>query len=165
MSTFKHLVLVDDETDIGEILSDMFVDKFEIITTFSVGPEAFEFIRKTPTVSAIITDINMPNMNGDQLIRKLRAEGLQTPVFFLTGMATKEVILTALRLGVADVFEKPFAIDVVTKGVERVLEIEKRKSDLINQILEGKASPEELHKMKKMLGLLQVVNESQKKAS
>ncbi len=165
MSRYKHLVLVDDERDIGEILGDMFADRFETVSVFSVGPEAYEFIKKTPDVSAIITDINMPNLNGDQLIRKLRSEGIQTPVFFLTGMATKDVILTALRLGVSDVFEKPFTIDVITQGVERVLEIEKRKGVLINQILEGKSTPEEIQKLKKMLGLLQVVNEAQKKAS
>ena len=99
----------------------------------------------------------MPGLPGDQFVRKLRASGDLTPVVFLTANATKELILTALRLGVSDVFEKPFDSDFLVNSLDRVLEIERRRLSIATN-----KSKENQNSEKKMLGILQVVSESKK---
>ena len=163
MNSFDHLMIIDDEAEIGELLTSLFGDMFAKISVFTNGPAALAFAKSDQTVNAILTDVFMPEMTGDQLIRSLRAAGLQTPVFFLTGYSTKALVLSALRLGAADFFEKPFSSDVLRESVGRVLEIEKRRAQLIDMIASGKPA-EEILKMRRMVGLLQVANEVKKTA-
>jgi FixJ family two-component response regulator len=100
----------------------------------------------------------MPQIQGPELMRSLRSQGFLTPVMFLTGAATKEMAMTALRLGAADLIEKPFKTDELLQSIERVLELEKRKAKLYLDFANREVSKENIDKQKKMIGLLHVVN-------
>lgn len=162
---YGTLLLIDDEKDIGEILTDIFSDMFDKVIYCDNAVEALGVIKAVP-LSAIITDLTMPGMTGDQLVRKIRATGDLTPICFLTGHASKEMILSAMRLGVADVFEKPFQAEQLVEALDRVLEIEKRKEKIHTQAAPAPGATEkDPEREKKILGLLQVVNETKKKVS
>lgn len=154
MRKYGNLLIIDDELDLGEILVDVFQPHFEKVIYCSDSTEAIG-VTKSIELSAIITDVNMPNLPGDQFVRKIRSAGDLTPIVFLTGEASKELVLTALRLGVSDVFEKPFDGNFLVHRLDRILEIEKRKRNLFSQTDKEKASNE-----KKLLGLLHVISES-----
>ncbi len=162
---YGTLLLIDDEKDIGEILTDIFTDMFDKVIYCDNAAEALGVVKAT-TLSAIITDLTMPGMTGDQLVRKIRSTGNMTPIVFLTGHASKDMILSAMRLGVADVFEKPFQAEHLKASLDRVLEIEKRKEKLHQEeALVSENSEKDPEREKKILGLLQVVNETKKKVS
>ena len=156
MRKYGNLLLVDDEAEIVEILAECFQPHFEKVITCTSAQEALGVI-KSIELSAIIMDVNMPEISGDQMVRKIRAQGNLTPIAFLTGFASKELVLSAMRLGVADVFEKPFESQFLIESLDRVLEIEKRRQSLYAQRDLSKIQNE-----KKLLGLLQVVNEAKK---
>ena len=158
MKTYGTLLVIDDEEAIGEFIADIFSTQFEKVICCHDGKEGV-IAAQNNELSAIITDISMPGMPGDQLVRKIRATGDLTPIIFLTGHATKEVVLSALRLGVANVFEKPFEKEFLVSSVNRVLEIEKRKRKIYS--LED---PVKIAQERKLLGLLHVVNETKKTA-
>ena len=155
---YGTLLLIDDEKDIGEILVEVFTPHFEKVIYCDNAQEALG-VTKASTLSAIITDLNMPHLPGDQLVRKIRSNGDLTPIVFLTGHASKEMVLSAMRLGVSDVFEKPFDTDFLVQRLDRVLEIEKRKRKIYTT-----TDPVALENEKKMLGLLHVVSEAKKVA-
>jgi two-component system chemotaxis response regulator CheY len=74
-------------------------------------------------VDAILTDINMPGMNGEELLRKLSADGVlkNTPALVISTDATKERILRMLALGAVGYMSKPFTPEALREELERVL--------------------------------------------
>lgn len=150
------ILLVDDEADLLEVIAERCVEHFDVVLTALNGIEALE-VCKQEKVSIVLSDINMPGMKGDEFLRQLRAMGDMTPVVFLTGHGNKEIVLSALRLGGADVIDKPFRFEELIDTLNRVIEIEKRK----DQLHELKSVDDE-SKKRKMIGLLQVANERKK---
>lgn len=156
MNTDKVLLIIDDEEFIGEILVEIFSPHFDRVLYCSQAKEALE-ITKTTKLAGILTDLSMPELPGDQLVRLVRSRGDLTPIMFLTGHASKEMVLSAMRLGVTNVFEKPFDNDFLVESVNRALEIEKRRKNITVQ-----TDPDKIAHEKKLLGLMYVVSETKK---
>lgn len=156
----ESILIIDDETEIGEILVDLLSPEYEKVVFANHPQKAKELLTKE-SFSIIMSDVNMPELKGPDLIRLLRASGNLTPVVFLTGAASKDTVLTAIRLGVSDVLEKPFDAEELIKSLDRVLEIDKRRTQLILDKHNNK-KPEDTERQQKMLGLLHVANEKKK---
>jgi two-component system, chemotaxis family, chemotaxis protein CheY len=86
------------------------------------GEEALAQLSAHP-VDVILTDINMPGMNGEDLLRKLGADGVlkNTPALVISTDATKERILRMLSLGAEGYMSKPFTPETLREELERVL--------------------------------------------
>jgi DNA-binding response OmpR family regulator len=158
MRKYGTLLLVEDDKQLAPLLAETLSPHFEKVLYCCDGDEAIEIINKTP-LSVILTDYNMPKVPGDQVVRHMRGKGNLTPVIFLTGRADINLCLSALRLGVGDVLEKPVGPEEMLASIDRVLEIEKRKRKFYAS---SEAPPEEKEKAKKMIGLLHLVNEKRK---
>ena len=158
MSSEKRILIIDDEPEIGEILLEMLKPHYPHTFFMSDAKKARERLL-SEQFSLIISDISMPGLPGPELIRVLRADGNWTLVIFLTGHASKENVLSALRLGVSDVLEKPFDEEVLIHTIERIFEIEKRKNRLILESSSHEMKKEDIDKKNKMLGLLHLANE------
>lgn len=65
----------------------------------------------------ILTDVRMPEMTGLDLVRRLRAEGVNLPVIVMTGHADVPLAIEAMRLGVADFIEKPFDDELLVASI------------------------------------------------
>ena len=81
------ILFIDDEEFIRESflqLVDWEAHQFDVAGTFKNGETAWEYLKSHP-VDIIITDINMPFMNGINLLEHIRMEKLKTRVLFLTG--------------------------------------------------------------------------------
>jgi two-component system chemotaxis response regulator CheY len=74
-------------------------------------------------VDVILTDINMPGMNGEELLRRLEADGVlkRIPTLVISTDATKERILQMLSLGAQGYVSKPFTPEELREELERVL--------------------------------------------
>jgi len=69
----------------------------------------------------ILTDVRMPEMTGLDLVRRLRAEGVNHPVIVMTGHADVPLAIEAMRLGVSDFIEKPFDDDLLVNSIQAAL--------------------------------------------
>lgn len=157
----KKILIVDDEPEICEVVSEILQPHFTSITCIGDSELASKSIL-TENYDLIISDISMPNMSGSELIRYSRSQGILTPIIFLTGHATKETLLAGMRLGVADVIEKPFESDVLISSARRIIEIEKRRADWILTRNDKLLTPEQIEKKRKMIGLFLVSTEKLK---
>lgn len=102
----KRLLIVDDEQDIRDLLSDQLKElKVEIVTAKD-GQEAWELIH-SQTFNAILCDVTMPRMTGVELLKKLKAEGSKIPFVVLTGYANNTAA-EVLALGAFDFLQKPW---------------------------------------------------------
>ena len=81
------------------------------------GEEGYWMASENP-YDVILLDIMLPNMDGHEILRKLRNEGNETPVLFLTAKDTIEDRVTGLRMGADDYLVKSFAIEELIARVE-----------------------------------------------
>lgn len=114
------ILIVEDEEGIREMLTDAVRISGYSAITCSNGIEALNAIRKY-SVDLIISDVNMPQMSGFDMIEKIRTRGDQTPVIFLTARHEKHDVTQGLRLGADDYITKPFGLEELMLRVEAVL--------------------------------------------
>ena len=123
----KRILIVDDEIEIREILKDLLEDLAEI-TCVENGMQALNELGHR-TYHLMITDYNMPHMNGMTLLKRLNELGIDMGVIWITGRSTAELVSGAWDEGVLDYIEKPFQLDEVRKSVIRCLAMIQPRAD------------------------------------
>ncbi|MFL0808760.1 MAG: sigma-54 dependent transcriptional regulator [Oceanobacter sp.] len=115
------VLVVDDETDVLKALTQTL--EIEGINTLTAtnGQEALALVQPG-WAGIVLTDINMPVMDGMELIRQLRTIDPDLPVIMLTGHGDVSIAVEAMRNGAYDFLEKPFATDVLLETVQRAQE-------------------------------------------
>jgi CheY-like chemotaxis protein len=120
-SHVPSILIVDDEPGIREILQDLFEDLGRIVCVEN-GAQALEELQKSP-FDLVITDYNMPVLNGCGLLLRARELGLQVPMIWITGRSTQELREDIKNVGVYAYFEKPFPLDDIRKTVIECLAV------------------------------------------
>ena len=110
MNNRIKILIVEDEKMLAEILSDTLSDRnFDVHLAYD-GIHALEAIKKE-SFDVIVSDVMMPNLDGYSLAKKLRNEGCNTPILFLTALSATEDVVKGFETGGNDFLKKPFAID------------------------------------------------------
>ena len=136
------LLLVDDEKDFTEVLSERMVSRGYTVEIADSGQVAIEKVKKQ-TFDAIILDLAMPGMDGIEVLKILLKENPDLQIIFLTGHATLEKGIEAVKLGAVEFMEKPVDIDTLIEKVndaksKRDLLSEKKSEKDIKEILKKK---------------------------
>src|ERR1700720_33230 len=109
MSEHKHILVVDDESQITRVLRTSLSSHGYDIRVANDGETALE-IMKDWTPDLVITDLSMPNMDGLELCRRLRAK-TQIPIIVLSVRGEERTKVQALDVGADDYMTKPFGIE------------------------------------------------------
>lgn len=119
----KKILIVDDEQPILQLLTDHFgfLD-YEILTAFN-GAEALKQAEKQPDL--ILLDINMPELNGLEVCRKIR-HTVSCPILFVTAKVDEADKIKGLQVGGDDYITKPFSLAELTARVEAHLRRDER---------------------------------------
>jgi len=115
------VLIVDDETDLREICREALEELGYEVSTAGSGDEALRLM-ESAAFDILLSDIKMPGMTGIELLKRARETNAQVDVILMTGYATVDSAIEALRLGAADYMTKPFAIDELAARVESVAE-------------------------------------------
>jgi len=115
------LLIVDDEKNIREgLAASLEMDGYSAVCAAS-GEEAWELYCKGD-IDLVITDLRMPGMDGEELMRRILAETPGLPVIILTGHGTIENAVSAMHDGAWDFLTKPVNLDHLAMLVKRALE-------------------------------------------
>jgi two-component system chemotaxis response regulator CheY len=119
------VLIVDDSPVMRSFIRRVIsMSGFEVEEYFeaSNGEEALAQLR-AHRVDVILTDINMPKMNGEELLRRLGADGVlsSVPALVISTDATKDRILRMIALGAQGYMSKPFSPETLREELERVL--------------------------------------------
>lgn len=115
-----RILVVDDEPSIRELLAvSLRFQGFEVATAAS-GAEGLDRVRAFHP-DAVIADVMMPGMDGFGMLRRLRAEGCEAPVLFLTAHDNQQARLNGLSLGGDDYVTKPFSLEEVIARIRAIL--------------------------------------------
>jgi len=120
-----HILVVDDEPDIRDLVRDILEDEGYSVTTAESGEAARAALRERRP-DLILLDIWMPDIDGISLLKEWsEGEGLPCPVIIMSGHGTVETAVEATRLGAYDFLEKPLSLAKLLLTVERALEAER----------------------------------------
>lgn len=115
-----RVLVVDDEPNIVELLTvSLKFQGFEVFTA-STGTEALRVARECDP-DALILDVMMPGMDGFEVLTKLRNEGIDAPVLFLTAKDAVEHRIHGLTIGADDYVTKPFSLEEVITRLRVIL--------------------------------------------
>lgn len=118
------LLVVDDSSTMRRIIKNTLQRLgFDDVLEAEHGVEAWQIMERTPDINVLITDWNMPEMNGLELVRKVRAEKKyeSMPIIMVTTEGGKAEVITALKAGVNNYIVKPFTPQVLKEKLEDVL--------------------------------------------
>ncbi|TCS43336.1 response regulator transcription factor [Reinekea marinisedimentorum] len=125
-----NALLVEDDVDLATAVIDYF-EMEDISCDHAVnGVIGLNLIEKN-RYQVIVLDLNLPLMNGLNVCKKMREQGIDTPVLMLTAMDTLNDKLTGFDHGADDYLVKPFAVEEL---VARVLALSKRKSGQVTKL-------------------------------
>lgn len=123
-----RLLVVDDEPNIRDLLAaSLRFAGFEV-TTAANGNEALRSVAEHQP-DLIVLDIMMPDMDGFTVLRRLRSQGYETPVLFLTAKDEMEDKIRGLTAGGDDYVTKPFSLEEVVARIRAVLRRTKGEED------------------------------------
>jgi DNA-binding response OmpR family regulator len=117
MSAGKKILLVDDDEDLRESLAEQLrlYDECETIAV-GTGTEALK-IAIGSHFDAILLDVGLPNMDGRDLCKLMRRNGIRAPIIMLTGNNTDADTILGLEAGANDYVTKPFKLPVLLARV------------------------------------------------
>jgi two-component system response regulator FixJ len=129
MSGDSVVHVIDDDEGVRSSLAFL-LDCSEIATR--TYESAVQFLKAVPTMEhgCIITDVRMPEMNGLELVAKLKAMGVTDPVIVITGHADVPMAIQAMHAGVSDFIEKPFSDEAILIAVRAALAEQQSKGEL-----------------------------------
>ena len=119
----KTILVVDDSSIIRTFIQRIFNDTYNVMIA-NDGREALEIVNSNQNIVAMLLDLNMPNVNGFEVLEYFKTNGLFTkiPVSIITGDDSKETVTRAFTYPIADVLAKPFNERDVKRVVEKTLE-------------------------------------------
>tara|TARA_B100001063_G_C16655306_1_gene498166 strand:- start:533 stop:907 length:375 start_codon:yes stop_codon:yes gene_type:complete len=120
-----RILIVDDSSTMRRIIGNVVMQLGYAKDDFDEaedGVKAWKLLGES-NYDVILTDWNMPNMNGLDLVKKVRAEGAhqKTPIIMITTEGGKGEVITALKAGVNNYIVKPFNAEVLKEKLDGVL--------------------------------------------
>ncbi len=114
------ILVVDDEDSLTDLVSSALRFAGYEVRTESNGFDALRTI-KSETPDLIVLDVNMPELDGFEVCRRIRRDGLQTPVIFLTARDDIDDLRVGFRQGGDDYLTKPFSLEELGLRIEALL--------------------------------------------
>jgi len=115
-----EVYVIDDDEGIRRSLTFLLRSAGSLVRTYD---SAAEFLREAEQLApgCVITDVRMPDMDGLELVRQLKAANLPMAAIVITGHGDIPLAVEAMKVGAVDFIEKPFRDDVLLGAVEKAL--------------------------------------------
>jgi signal transduction histidine kinase len=128
----ERVLIIDDETNIRSTLGDFMMLSGYEADTAPDGPRGMDLLG-SKSYDLVLLDLHMPGMDGIAVTEWIRETHPEIPVIVMTGHATVESSIRALRLGAYDYIQKPFTLDEIERTIGNCLEkqrLQKRNTEL-----------------------------------
>jgi DNA-binding response OmpR family regulator len=131
MSTGKRILIVDDDTALLEMLGEQLKlhEDFAIVTA-ETGARSLE-LAKADYFDVIILDVGLPDIDGREVCRLMRKNGVKSPIIMLTGADTDSDTILGLDAGANDYVTKPFKLGVLLARLRAHIRQHERSDDAV----------------------------------
>ena len=136
------VLIVDDEQDFLDVISDRLAARDMNVSTASSAKDAIKKIDEE-SFDAVVLDLMMPEMDGLETLKIMKEKNPDLQVILLTGHATVEKGIEAMKLGAMDLIEKPADLSTIVERIkraktEKIILVEKKSEKRIREILTRK---------------------------
>ncbi len=118
-----EVLVVDDDLELSDTLREFLSAEGYAVGTANSASGALEFYSNHPELALALLDVVMPQGNGIELMEQLHQRNPDLPIVIMTGFATIETAVDAIKRGAEDYLTKPFDRDAVRKKVGRLMEV------------------------------------------
>ena len=119
-----NVLIVEDDKAIREQLQKIFSRRFNCVDVACNGEEAYiqyqKMLNSSSQYDVIVSDINMPIMNGLDFLKKIRQKDKDTAVVFISGRNESHLLLEAITYGVNSYMIKPINYDLLTLKIKEI---------------------------------------------
>ena len=131
MAQLKKILLIDDDEDLCDVLSEQLImtEHFAVFQS-SDGADALEKV-KQQAYDLVILDIGLPDIDGRELCRMLRKQGVKCPILMLTGHGADSDTILGLDAGANDYINKPFKFTILLARIHAQLRQHEQSEDAI----------------------------------
>ena len=133
------LLLIDDDKEVGELLTTYLKKNGFNVTYCSNSKRALEWIEKKQ-FDIVVTDIRMPDIDGIDILKRVKKDSFETEVIVITGYGTTRNAISALKEGASDFILKPADLEDILFSVQKVAKFSKlrRENILFKEQIEHK---------------------------
>ena len=134
----KEILVIDDNPDIRFLICNILKEQnFEVRAAANYDQAVFEINKRLPDLAIIDIKLDKPDKDGIDLLKLLTKKSKSTPVIMISGHATVQIAVEAIRLGAYEFIEKPFSKEKILNYVKRALESSelKKEKDIIEDKL------------------------------
>lgn len=126
------LLLLEDDLTLSETVVDYFEEQgFNVVPAYD-GDEANELIYEQ-NFDLFLLDVNVPSMNGFELLKQVRSEGNKTPAIFITSLNSMDSLEEGFESGCDDYIRKPFELKELLLRVQTIIKREySQKQELVD---------------------------------
>jgi DNA-binding response OmpR family regulator len=118
--TAPSILIVEDEKDVREVMSEM-MDYFGYATQIvASGEEALDKLKDT-SFDLIITDLGLPGIDGREMVKQIRTDGIKTPILVTTGVELENDKAAFEKYNYCDFIQKPFKVDDLNRRIANLL--------------------------------------------
>ena len=115
------ILVVDDNPELSELVSALLEESGMATRRVSSGQQALHALEEA-YFDLVLSDVKMPEMDGLELLERMRADYREIPVVLLTGFGTVEMAVAAMRAGAASFVVKPYQDEVLVQTVRQALQ-------------------------------------------
>ncbi|HVF84497.1 MAG TPA: response regulator, partial [Abditibacteriaceae bacterium] len=121
--TEQPILVIDDEQHLCGLFTEVLSRDGHCVLTAQKGADGLAILADAPDgIGLVFLDVKLPDMKGIEVLREIKRRSPTTPVVMVTGYATKESAVEAMRLGAYDYLAKPFNINDICLVARRALE-------------------------------------------
>lgn len=120
MDHAAQILLMEDEVVVAEGLQMILSEEGHQVEIANTGTRALEQLHRKP-YDLLVADLRLPDINGMDVIKQIKADGSDTGIIVITGYSTVETAVAAMRIGASDYLAKPFTDDQIRKAVDKAL--------------------------------------------
>ena len=120
-----HILLIDDDPEVLDMVQSALAHYGMAVHAYPDAAQALELLQNpaAPAFDLVISDIKMPGLDGFDVIHKVKATQPHLPVVLMTGQASVEYAIRAMRMGAANLFMKPIAIRDLVQSVFHLVDM------------------------------------------
>ena len=120
MSTFSVISVIDDDPSVRAATNNLLSSHGYMVHTFASADDFLQSAHRDGS-SCVVADVQMPVMNGLDLLKLIRNQGNDTPFIFITAFPDESVRSRALKAGAVCLLAKPFAGPILISWIETAL--------------------------------------------
>jgi CheY-like chemotaxis protein len=119
----EHVLVVDDEEHVGEVIGGMLTDLGYRVTIAGSGTQALSLMKKRKkNFDVVVLDMNMPMMGGDETFSKIKELSPNICVVVSTGYSNASLDRSPLRNGVDGFLQKPYQLEELSKSMREAID-------------------------------------------